>query len=98
MASDLTVTWQQMDLNLLILSGLYRPSVFALLMFEVQMDVTINHDLGDNEGRCSAAGRKVTSFRAFAPLAGAAKVCEVIDSNTPRWPVQRRQRWNWTSC
>lgn len=54
---ELPVTWQQMDLNLLILSRqrLYCPSVFALLMFEVQLDVTINHDLSKREGRSDAA-------------------------------------------
>lgn len=53
-AFDLTVMWQQMDLKLSILSRRHLdcPSVFALLMFEVQLDVTMNHDLSEREGRC----------------------------------------------
>lgn len=62
-AFDLTVMWQQMDLKLSILSRRHLdcPSVFALLMFEVQLDVTMNHDLSEREGRCEVAGWKVMS-------------------------------------
>lgn len=62
-AFDLTVMCQQMDLKLSILSRRHLdcPSVFALLMFEVQLDVTMNHDLSEREGRCEVAGWKVMS-------------------------------------
>lgn len=67
---DLTVRWQQMDPNPLILPPgcLYCPSVYLLsLMSEVQLDVTINHDLSEREGPCVTPGRRLTSTVMSSP-------------------------------